>query len=73
MRAEIMARLGLAQVARLDGEGDAAARIADAMVAALKAGPPPERAWRAIDLRGTERVADLLLEMTEPVSVQVAA
>ena len=73
MRAEIMAHLGLAQVARLDGEGDAAARIADAMVAALKAGPPPQCAWRAIDLRGTERVADLLLEMTEPVSVQVAA
>src|SRR5712691_1712299 len=73
MRAEIMARLGLAQVARLDGEGDAAPRIADAMVAALKAGPPPDRAWRAIDLRGTERVADLLLKMTEPVSVQVAA
>ena len=73
MRAEIMARLGLAQVARLDGEGHAAARIADAMVAALKAGPPPERAWRAIDLRGTERVADLLLEMTVPVSLQVAA
>jgi predicted glycosyltransferase len=73
IRAEIMARLGLAQVARLDGEGDAAARIADAMVAALKAGPPPAHAWRAIDLRGTERVADLLLEMTEPVSVQVAA
>jgi predicted glycosyltransferase/nucleoside-diphosphate-sugar epimerase len=73
MRAEIMARLGLAQVARLDGDGDAAARIADAMVAALKAGPPPDRAWRAIDLRGTERVADLLLAMTEPASVQVAA
>jgi predicted glycosyltransferase len=73
MRAEIMARLGLAKVARLDGEGDAAARIADAMVAALKAGPPPDHAWRAIDLRGTERVADLLLEVTEPVSVQVAA
>src|SRR5438876_884355 len=73
MRAEIMARLGLAQVARLDSEGDAAPRIADAMVAALKAGPPPDRAWRAIDLRGTERVADLLLKMTEPVSVQVAA
>jgi len=73
MRAEIMARLGLAKVARLDGEGDASARIADAMVAALKAAPPPDRAWRAIDLRGTERVADLLLEMTEPVSVQVAA
>jgi len=68
-----MARLGLARVARLDGEGDAAARIADAMVAALKAAPPPDRAWRAIDLRGTGRVADLLLEKTEPVSVQVAA
>jgi predicted glycosyltransferase len=73
MRAEIMARLGLAQVARLDGDQDAAARIADAMVAALKAGPPPAHAWRAIDLRGTERVADLLLEMTERVSVPVAA
>jgi predicted glycosyltransferase/nucleoside-diphosphate-sugar epimerase len=73
IRAEIMARLGLAQVARLDGDGDVAARIADAMVAALKAGPPPAHAWRSIDLRGTERVADLLLEMTAPVSVQVAA
>jgi len=73
IRAEIMARLGLAQVARLDSEGDAAARVADAMVAALKAGPPPAQAWRAIDLHGTERVADLLLEMTEPVSLQVAA
>jgi predicted glycosyltransferase len=73
MRAEIMARLGLAQVARLDGDHNAAARIADAMVAALKAGPPPAHAWRAIDLRGTERVADLLLEMTERVSVPVAA
>jgi len=72
MRAEIMARLGLAQVARLDGQGDAAIRVADAMVAALKAGPPPARAWRGIDLRGTERVADLLLEITEPV-LQVAA
>ena len=72
MRAEIMARLGLAQVARLDGQGDAATRVADAMVAALKAGPPPARAWRGIDLRGTERVADLLLEMTENV-MQVAA
>ena len=73
MRAEIMARLGLAQVARLDGDGDVAARVADAMVAALKAGPPPAHAWRSIDLRGTERVAELLLEMTAPVSVQVAA
>jgi len=73
IRAEIMGRLGLAQVARLDGEGDAAPRIADAIVSALKAGPPPAHAWRAIDLRGTERVADLLLEMTTPVSVQVAA
>jgi predicted glycosyltransferase len=73
MRAEIMARLGLAQVARLDGDGDPAARLADAMVAALKLGPPPAHAWRAIDLRGTERVADLLLQMTERVSVQVAA
>src|SRR5438876_1107600 len=69
----VMARLGLAQVARLDGDGDVAARVADAMVAALKAGPPPAHAWRSIDLRGTERVADLLLEMTAPVSVQVAA
>ncbi len=68
-----MARLGLAQVARIDGECDAAPRIADAMVSALKAGPPPAHAWRAIDLRGTERVADLLLEMTAPLSVQVAA
>jgi predicted glycosyltransferase/nucleoside-diphosphate-sugar epimerase len=73
MRAEIMARLGLAQVARLDGEGDAAARIADAMVSALMAGPPPAHAWRAIDLDGTERVADLLLETTAPVSLKVAA
>jgi len=68
-----MARRGLARLARLDGEGDVAAHIADAMVAALKAGPPPAHAWRSIDLRGTERVADLLLEMTAPVSVQVAA
>jgi predicted glycosyltransferase len=73
MRAEIMARLGLAQVARLDGDGDPTARIADAMVAALKAGPPPDHAWQAIDLRGTERVADLLLEMSEPVRLPVAA
>jgi hypothetical protein len=68
-----MAGLGLAQVARLDGEGDVAARIADAMVAALKAGPPPATAWRAIDLRGTERVADLLLEMAEHIPLEVAA
>jgi predicted glycosyltransferase len=73
MRAELMAGLGLAQVARLDGEGDVAARIADAMVAALKAGPPPAAAWRAIDLRGTERVADLLLEMAEHIPLEVAA
>jgi predicted glycosyltransferase/nucleoside-diphosphate-sugar epimerase len=73
MRAEIMAGLGLARVARLDGEGDAAARIADAMVAALKAGPPSTPAWRTIDLTGAERVADFLLEMTQRISEPVAA
>src|SRR2546425_5434162 len=73
MRAEIMAGLGLARVARLDGDGDAAARIADAMIAALKAGPPSTPAWRTIDLTGAERVADFLLGMTQRISEPVAA
>ena len=73
MRAEIMAGLGLARVARLDGDGDAAARIADAMIAALKAGPPSTPAWGTIDLRGAERVADFLLGMTQRISEPVAA
>jgi nucleoside-diphosphate-sugar epimerase/predicted glycosyltransferase len=73
LRAEIMARLGLAQVARLDGDGDASARIADAMVAALKAGPPPAQRWRAVDLQGARRVADLVLGAGQAEPAQVAA
>jgi predicted glycosyltransferase/nucleoside-diphosphate-sugar epimerase len=64
LRAEIMQRLGLAQVARLDQGGSAA--IADAMVAALRAGPTPTERWRAVDLRGAERVADILLRHGAP-------
>ena len=73
MRAEIMARLGLAHVARLDGEGEAPARIADALVEALKAGPPPAEAWRAIDLGGAERVTDLVLGAVGTAVLETAA
>lgn len=71
MRAEIMAGLGLAQVARLEETG--ADGVADAIVAALTVGPPSREQWRALDLQGADRIAELLLNAAVPALVEAAA
>jgi nucleoside-diphosphate-sugar epimerase/predicted glycosyltransferase len=71
LRAEMIAGLGLGRVARLDENG--AEGVADAMVAALKAGPPSSEQWRGIDLGGADRIAELMLDTRTSTLVEVAA
>jgi predicted glycosyltransferase len=71
MRAEMIAALGLGRVARVDERG--ADGIADAIVAALKAGPPSSEQWKGIDLGGADRIAELLLAGSTSTLVEVAA
>jgi predicted glycosyltransferase len=71
MRAEMIAGLGLGRVAHLEESG--ADGIADAIVAALKAGPPSVEQWRAMDLGGADRIADLILGARVSTRVEVAA
>jgi predicted glycosyltransferase len=71
MRAEMIAGLGLGRVAQLEETG--ADGIADAIVAALKAGPPSVEQWRAMDLGGADRIADLILGARVSTRVEVAA
>jgi predicted glycosyltransferase len=71
MRAEIIADLGLGRLARLEEDG--ADGIADAIVAGLKAGPPSAEQWRAVDLHGADRIAELLLGAAKPSLVEAAA
>lgn len=71
LRAEMIAGLGLGRVARLEDSG--AQGVADAIVAALKAGPPSSEQWRAIDLGGADRIADLILGTRTLTLVEVAA
>src|SRR5215469_10657495 len=69
IRAEMLEGLGLARVARLDLGG---ARTLDGAIACqLAAGPPPERAWGAVDLGGAERAARHLLAL-DPVASAAA-
>jgi predicted glycosyltransferase len=71
MRAQIMEQLGLARVARVDEAG--ADGIADAMIAALKTGPPSAEQWNGIDLGGADRIAELLLGTRPSTLIEVAA
>ena len=71
LRAEMIAGLGLGRVARLEEVG--ADGLADAIVSALKAGPPSSEQWRAIDLGGADRIADLILGAKTSALVEVAA
>ena len=71
LRAEMIAGLGLARVARLDETG--ADGVADAIVAALKAGPPSSEQWHAIDLGGADRIAKLILGARASTLAEVAA
>lgn len=59
MRAEILARRGLARLVRLDLDGSKA--LSQAVSQALTAAPPPAKAWRSVDLGGADRVAEVLL------------
>lgn len=65
IRAETLEALGLARVVRLDLGGSGS--LGTGIERQLAAGPPPERAWRAVDLGGAERVAEHLLTF-EPVA-----
>jgi ABC-type microcin C transport system permease subunit YejE len=58
-------------VARLDETG--ADGVADAIVAALKAGPPSSEQWHAIDLGGADRIAKLILGARASTLAEVAA
>jgi predicted glycosyltransferase/nucleoside-diphosphate-sugar epimerase len=71
LRAEMIAGLGLARVARPEVTG--ADGVADAIVAALKAGPPTSEQWHAIDLGGADRIAELILGARASTLAEVAA
>lgn len=68
IRAGILETLGLARVVRLDL--DHAGSLGSVIERQLAVGPPPEHAWKAVDLGGAERVAQHLLTF-EPVASAV--
>ena len=59
IRAELMAELGLAQVVRIERESSKA--LAAAIEAGLAAPQPSAARWRAVDLGGAARVAEIVL------------
>lgn len=60
IRARLMVGLGLASVVEIERESSKA--LAQAVEAALAATRPSAAAWRAVDLRGSERVAEIVME-----------
>jgi predicted glycosyltransferase/nucleoside-diphosphate-sugar epimerase len=59
IRARLMAGLGLARVVQIERESSKA--LALAVEEALTAARPPAAAWRAVDLGGADRVAEIVL------------
>jgi predicted glycosyltransferase/nucleoside-diphosphate-sugar epimerase len=66
IRAQLLERLGLARVHRVDVAGGDG--IAEAILETVAASPPPESAWSVLDLAGADRTAELLIAAAREVA-----
>jgi UDP-glucose 4-epimerase len=66
IRAQILERLGIARVHRIDRTGGRG--LAEAILATAAAAPPPDAAWSVFDLGGADRAAALLISAAREVA-----